>query len=139
LQAIYDNANKTRTQTISIKKATFEEIGNRIQQAYEHLKQPCGPPLNSKTVSITEKMILDALTQIQNSVPSLETKYKDIEAKIDTKHNDIEAKIDETPKNTLKSSNQHLSKNRKLSKKSTNESNEKLYAKSIRNTGSPLA
>ena len=49
-------------------------------------------------MSTPEKTILDALTQIQNSVASLKTKYKDIEAKIETKHNDIEAKIDETPK-----------------------------------------
>jgi len=98
LQAIYDDANKTRTQTISIKKATFEEIGNGIQQAYEHLRQPCGLAHDIKTTSTMEKTILDALTQIQNSVASLETKYKDIEAKIETKHNDIEAKIDETPK-----------------------------------------
>jgi len=80
LQAIYDDANKTRTQTINIKKATFEEIGNGIQQAYEHLKQPCAA---NRTPSTTENTILDTLTQIQNSVANLETKYNDIEAKID--------------------------------------------------------
>ena len=79
LQTIYNDACKTHTQTITIKKATFESIANGIHQAYEHLKQPCR---NNKTSSTTENTILNALAQIQNSVANLETKYKDIETKI---------------------------------------------------------
>jgi uncharacterized protein YlxW (UPF0749 family) len=55
---------------------TLEGIGQGIQQAYEHLKQPCH--VETRTVSA----ILDALTQIQNSVNTLEAKYHDIETTI---------------------------------------------------------
>ena len=79
LKTIYNDACKTRTQTITIKKSTFEAIGNGIQQAYEHLKQPCR---DNKPVFTTENTILNVLAQIQNSVANLEIKYKDIEIKI---------------------------------------------------------
>jgi hypothetical protein len=78
---MYDDACKTRAQTIVIKKATFEAIGTGIQQAYQHIKQPC-TQVSKMTSSDTENAILNTLAQIQNSVTSLETKYNDIQAKI---------------------------------------------------------
>ena len=80
------NAAKTSSLTVTIKKTTFETIGNGLQQAYEHIKQPCAA--NTKTESsVIENSIMNTLAQIQNSVANLETKY-----------NDIEAKVVETPK-----------------------------------------
>ena len=80
LQTIYNDACKTRAQTITIKKATFEAIGNGIQQAYEHLKQP-RPSVETQPPDIGST-ILDTLTQIQGSIATLETKYNNIETKI---------------------------------------------------------
>ena len=82
LQTIHDDASKTRTQTITIQKATFEAIGNGIKHAYEHLKQPCISAVDKTNPSSVENTILDTLAQIQGSITTLETKYSDIEAKI---------------------------------------------------------
>jgi hypothetical protein len=83
LQVMYIDACKTRAQTITIKKTAFEAIDNRIQQAYEQVKQPCH--VETRTSS---DAILDTLTRIHDSVTNLETKYHDI----------IETKIADTPK-----------------------------------------
>ena len=82
LHTIYDDASKTRTQTIIIKKTTFEAIGNGIKQAYEHLKQPCTSTIDKTKPSSIENTILNTLAQIQGSITTLETKYSDIETKI---------------------------------------------------------
>lgn len=82
LQSLYNEASKTRAQTITIKKADFESIGNGLQQAYEHLKQPCACGMGNASPSKVENTILDTLTQIQGSIATLETKYNDIESKI---------------------------------------------------------
>ena len=81
LQTIYNDACKTRTQTITIKKSTLEAIGDSLNEAYEYIKQP---PISSKTTnpSITEISILDSLSQICSSVLNLEAKYANIEAKV---------------------------------------------------------
>ena len=82
LQAIYNDACKTRTQTITIKKSTFEVIATAFNEAYEYIKQPC--PVNTKPTgpSNTEICILDSLAEIRSTVVNLDAKYTNLEAKV---------------------------------------------------------
>src|SRR5436305_7097250 len=81
LQTMYNNAVKTFSLTVIIKKTTFETIENGLQQAYEHIKQSCAVNIKTES-SVIENSIMNTLAQIQNSVVNLETKYNDIEAKV---------------------------------------------------------
>src|SRR5436305_13376006 len=63
LQTMYNNAVKTFSLTVIIKKTTFETIENGLQQAYKHIKQPCVVNIKTKS-SVIENSIMNTLAQI---------------------------------------------------------------------------
>ena len=77
LQEIYDASCKTKTNKITIERATFEKIATTFQQAYEQIKTKAPTPTPTPTLAPAPApenvSILDTLQQIKASITNLET------------------------------------------------------------------
>ena len=70
LQEIYDASCKTKSNKITIERATFQKIATTFQQAYEQIKAEASMPIPTPTPE--NASILDTLQQIKLSVTNLE-------------------------------------------------------------------